>query len=76
MTTAWMGLRRIEADDSAIADPMPGQAANKAPMGDNQGIRPIACRGHLNPERLTPLIQRMFTFLQGRPPFLVEVIEA
>jgi len=76
MATPRMGLRRIEAEDVAIADPVPGQASNKAPMGDDQGVGPIASRHHLMPEGLAALIQGLFAFFQDRPPFLVEVIEA
>ncbi len=76
MTTAGMGLRRIEADDGAIANPMPGQAANKPPMRDDKGVRPIGGRGHVFAEQLAPLVQGIFAFFQGWPPFLVEMIKA
>lgn len=75
MAAPRMGLRRIEADDGAITDPVPSQPANKSPMRHHQCIGPISVVGHDLAEFTASLIQRFLAFLHLGPPLFRDMIE-
>ena len=71
-----MGGGGIELDDRTIADPIPGQGADKAPVGDDHDAAPVARIAHPRTEGASARVQRFLAFLDRRPPGFLDMIEA